>query len=77
MKKYNRKFNNACACFTFWNALENHFNGFDNLLKSNDKLTSEDRLVLFEIHTLLFKCYQLAKSRRNIHSSKITALIGH
>ena len=76
MKKYNRKFNRACARFTFWNALENHFIGFHNLLQSNDSLTSEDKLVLFEIHTLLFKCYQLAKGRKNVHSNNITALIG-
>lgn len=61
-----------CMRLTFWNALENHLIGFHNLLQSNDSLTGEDRLVLFEIHTLLFKCYQLAKKRKNLHSEKIT-----
>ena len=76
MKLNNRKFNNECLRFRFWNSLEQHFLGFHGLLNPNEKLTSEDRIALFEIHTLIFKCYQIAKEKGKFHSDKVLALIG-
>ncbi|MBR1487201.1 MAG: hypothetical protein IKN30_05915 [Synergistaceae bacterium] len=76
MKKFNRKFNNLCSRCNFWQALEIYFYGFTDLLKPNDSLTSEDKLILHKVHSLLFECSQVVKDRKNLHMSKITDLIG-
>ena len=75
LDKFNRKFHGACSRFHFWNALSEHFIGFHGLLQADNYLTSEDKLALFEIHSLLFKCYKLAKDRKDFHSDRVSSLI--
>ena len=64
MKKFNRKFNNSCSRYKFWIALETHFAGFQELLKPDPSLTSEDHAALREIHALLFKACQIVTGRK-------------
>ena len=64
MKKFNRKFNNSCSRYKFWIALETHFVGFQELLKPDPSLTGGDHETLREVHTLLFKAYQIVKDKK-------------
>ena len=65
IKKKNRKIHNILCCYRFWYLLAEQFMNFDDLLKTNEQLTPEDNSALHEIHSLLFRCYELAKERRN------------
>ena len=65
MNKFNRKFNNACSRFYFWQAICSHFNGFVNLLKAPNSLTQEDKRTLNDIHATLFECFKACKVRKN------------
>ena len=75
LDKFNKKFHGACSRFHFWNALAEHFIDFHGLLQPNSYLTSEDKLILREIHSLLFQCYKLAKGRKEFHLGCINSLI--
>ena len=75
MKKFNRKFNNACSRFYFWQAICSHFNGFVNLLKAPNSLTHEDKRMLNDIHTTLFECFKACKVRKNFHFNELNRLL--
>ena len=74
MNKFNRKFNNSCSRFSFWDALTRHFAEFENLIKPQDILTHEDRIALKKIHVLLYQGYQNARERRAFHSERMDDL---
>ena len=75
MKKFNRKFNNACSRFNFWQAICSHFNGFVNLLKANNVLTPEDKRTLYDVHSTLAKSYKTCKARKNFHFNELQRLL--
>lgn len=64
MKKVNRKIHNAYCRYRFWYSLTEHFIGFKDLLQADNYLTYEDRQTLHEIHSSLFRCYELAKEKK-------------
>ena len=70
MDRFNRRFNNSCARFSFWDALTRHFAEFESLIRPKDVLTSEDRAALNKIHKLLYQGYQEAKERRAFHQER-------
>ena len=75
MKKFNRKFNNICLRYKFWSALEAQFIGFQELLKPDSSLTGEDHAALREVHSLLFKAYQIVKDRKEKESTCLKSKI--
>ena len=76
MNKFNRKFNNICSRFSFWQVICAHFNGFVDLLKAPNSLTSEDKRTLHEVHNALFELYKACKVRKNFHSNELKRLLG-
>lgn len=74
MNKFNRKFNNSFTRFSFWDALAQHFSGFQSLLQPKDFLTYEDRKILKKIHVMLYQCDQEVKERREFHAEKMYSL---
>ena len=74
MNKFNRRFNRAFERISFWDALSRHFNGFTNLLQARECLTSEDRKILYSIHSLLYECYKKAKMQRRNHAEHLEEL---
>ena len=74
MGKFNRKFNNSYRRIEFWSNIFRHFSGFENLLRPIDCLTNEDRKILFELHSVLYKYSRIVKSRQEFHSEKINNL---
>ena len=74
MSKFNRKFNNSCARFSFWDALTRHFAEFEVLIKPQDILTAEDRIAMKKIHNLLYQGYQASKDRKAFHLEKMDCL---
>ena len=75
MKKFNRKFNNACSRFYFWQAICSHFNGFVDLLKAPNSLTPEDRRILRTLHTSLAEWYKACKTQKNFHFNELQKLL--
>ena len=74
MEKFNRKFNNTCRRIEFWSNIFCHFSGFENLLRPIDCLTIEDRKILFEVHSVLYKYSRVVKERKEFHLEKINSL---
>ena len=74
MDRFNRKFNNSCARFSFWDALTRHFAEFESLIPPKDVLTPEDRAALNKIHNLLYEGYQEAKERKVFHAERMEGL---
>ena len=58
---------NRVARLGFWYTLHEHFLEFESLLIPNNSLTSEDRLALKKVHTLVYQAYQITKERKINH----------
>ncbi len=76
MNKFNHNFNNACARFSFWNAVVCYLFGFEKFLNEQDILTSEDKVSLRKIHERLYECNEESKARQEIYRDKMNLLIG-
>ena len=75
MNKFNRRFNRAFERISFWEALSRNLNSFKNLLQARDCLTSEDRKILYVLHSILYECYEKAKTQRQYHEERLEELI--
>ena len=72
MKKFTRRFNNNCARFSFWEALERHCAEFENLLQPREYLTDQDRQLLRELHGKIFECWEIMKSQKIFYWEKLS-----
>ena len=74
MSKFNRKFNSACSRLAYWQDLTASIASLDTLMKPSACFTPDDVKALHTIHTKLFECFSLSKSRLQIHGQRINAL---
>ncbi len=74
MSKFNRKFNSACSRLAYWQDLTCAIGNLDSIIKASANFTPDDVSTINTIHTKLFECFSLARSRTQVHGRRLCAL---
>ena len=67
IKKINRRFYRAYANYRFWYKLTERLASFQELLNID---IHDDKQTIYKIHSLLFKCYEISKDKRDFYFQK-------
>lgn len=69
------KCNDVITRLAFWTALHNQLLEFEPLLKAPHALTIQDRVVLNEMHKLIFEAFTKVKESIKRNNNALTAWI--